>query len=269
MPSPRRVVIDPNVWISALISPFGAPAQVLRAVLAGGVIAVVSPRLVEELSSVLARPKFRRWVGRRQQLERDAADIVHDGLQCGHHVGPEQRGVVVAPVQGQPRDGRFVRPTRAKPLREQARLAEAGRRGQDRERLLGRRLSEFSQPLAADPTRPPARQAILATQERTWHRPALPTGDAIPACTLQVPWCTEDRPLPGWALSSPSRVPPVLHRPGRRTGRSWEELWHYALATTGVSPGAWLDVVGANRRNTFWIVRVTLWPPGSGRCCPA
>lgn len=30
--------------------------------LAGEVIAVVSPRLVEELSSVLARPKFRRWV---------------------------------------------------------------------------------------------------------------------------------------------------------------------------------------------------------------
>jgi putative PIN family toxin of toxin-antitoxin system len=62
VPRPRRVVIDPNVWISALISPSGAPAQVLRAVLAGEVIAVVSPRLVEELSSVLTRPKFRRWV---------------------------------------------------------------------------------------------------------------------------------------------------------------------------------------------------------------
>ena len=34
----------------------------LRAVLAGEVIAVVSPRLVEELALVLARPKFRRWV---------------------------------------------------------------------------------------------------------------------------------------------------------------------------------------------------------------
>lgn len=62
MPHPPRVIIDPNVWISALISPSGAPAQVLRAVLAGEVIAVVAPRLVEELSSVLARPKFRRWV---------------------------------------------------------------------------------------------------------------------------------------------------------------------------------------------------------------
>jgi putative PIN family toxin of toxin-antitoxin system len=57
-----RVVIDPNVWISALLSPAGAPADVLRAVLTGEVIAVVSPRLLDELASVLARPKFRRWV---------------------------------------------------------------------------------------------------------------------------------------------------------------------------------------------------------------
>ena len=62
MPGPRRVVIDANVWISALLSPSGAPARVLGAVLAGEVIAVVSPRLVEELGAVLARPKFRRWV---------------------------------------------------------------------------------------------------------------------------------------------------------------------------------------------------------------
>ena len=62
MSTPRKVVIDPNVWISALLSPSGAPAHVLRAVLAGEVIAVASPRLIEELTSVLARPKFRRWV---------------------------------------------------------------------------------------------------------------------------------------------------------------------------------------------------------------
>lgn len=45
-----------------MLSPSGAPADVLRAVLVGEVIAVVSPRLVEELTSVLARPKFRRWI---------------------------------------------------------------------------------------------------------------------------------------------------------------------------------------------------------------
>jgi putative PIN family toxin of toxin-antitoxin system len=35
---------------------------VLRAVLSGDVIAVVSPKLIDELSTVLARPRFRRWV---------------------------------------------------------------------------------------------------------------------------------------------------------------------------------------------------------------
>lgn len=56
------MVIDPNVWISALISPSGAPAGVLRAVLAGELIAVATPHLLEELAAVLYRDKFRRWV---------------------------------------------------------------------------------------------------------------------------------------------------------------------------------------------------------------
>jgi uncharacterized protein len=62
VPAARRVIIDPNVWISALLSPEGAPAGVMRAVLSGEVIAVVSPQLLDELAMVLARPKFRRWV---------------------------------------------------------------------------------------------------------------------------------------------------------------------------------------------------------------
>ena len=59
---PQRVVIDPNVWVSALLSPKGAPAGVLRAVLADQAIAVVSPHLLDELGTVLARRKFRRWI---------------------------------------------------------------------------------------------------------------------------------------------------------------------------------------------------------------
>jgi putative PIN family toxin of toxin-antitoxin system len=57
-----RIVADPNVWISALISPSGAPAAVVRAVLAGEVTVVVSPLLLDELGAVLSRRKFRRWV---------------------------------------------------------------------------------------------------------------------------------------------------------------------------------------------------------------
>lgn len=56
------MVIDPNVWVSAVINPFGAPARVVEAVTAGTVVAVVSQHLLDELTAVLIRPKFRRWV---------------------------------------------------------------------------------------------------------------------------------------------------------------------------------------------------------------
>jgi len=59
---PPLVVIDPNVWVSALISPAGTTAGVIRAVLNGEVAAAASPHLLEELPAVLERDKFRRWV---------------------------------------------------------------------------------------------------------------------------------------------------------------------------------------------------------------
>lgn len=55
-------MIDPNVWISALINPYGAPARIVGAVGDGILVAVVTQRLLDELAAVLIRPKFRRWV---------------------------------------------------------------------------------------------------------------------------------------------------------------------------------------------------------------
>ena len=52
------VVLDTNILISALISPFGAQARVLNLVLAGEIGAVVDDRILAEYREVLARPKF-------------------------------------------------------------------------------------------------------------------------------------------------------------------------------------------------------------------
>jgi putative PIN family toxin of toxin-antitoxin system len=50
------------VWVSAVINPFGVPARVVEAVTTGEILAVVSQRLLDELTAVLIRPKFRRWL---------------------------------------------------------------------------------------------------------------------------------------------------------------------------------------------------------------
>lgn len=57
----ERVVLDPAVLISSLISPAGPPAALWRAVLDDRLGVVVCPHLLAELAGVLERPHFRRY----------------------------------------------------------------------------------------------------------------------------------------------------------------------------------------------------------------
>ena len=52
------VVLDTNIVVSALLSPFGPPARVLDMVLSGDIRAAYDDRLMAEYREVLARPKF-------------------------------------------------------------------------------------------------------------------------------------------------------------------------------------------------------------------
>ena len=58
----RRVVFDPNVLISARLSPNGTPGLLLAAWTDEQFELVVSPALLAEMGGVLDRPKFRRWL---------------------------------------------------------------------------------------------------------------------------------------------------------------------------------------------------------------
>jgi uncharacterized protein len=58
----RRAVLDPGVFVSALITPGGAPAQLVAQARDGGFELVVSPLLLGELKEVLGREKFRRYI---------------------------------------------------------------------------------------------------------------------------------------------------------------------------------------------------------------
>jgi putative PIN family toxin of toxin-antitoxin system len=57
-----RVVIDPGVFVSALVAPKGTPAQLVDLLLEQRFELVTSPRLLAELTGVLLRDRFRRYV---------------------------------------------------------------------------------------------------------------------------------------------------------------------------------------------------------------
>jgi putative PIN family toxin of toxin-antitoxin system len=78
-----RAVLDPNVVISGLLSPSGAPAEVLRSFDRGEFELVVSRLVVDELTRALAYPKLRRHVAPEEAENavrwlRDSATIVDD-----------------------------------------------------------------------------------------------------------------------------------------------------------------------------------------------
>ena len=56
-----KVVLDPGVFVSALIAPKGAPGQLLDLLLEDRFEVIVSQRLLNELTGVLLRTKFRRY----------------------------------------------------------------------------------------------------------------------------------------------------------------------------------------------------------------
>jgi putative PIN family toxin of toxin-antitoxin system len=55
----RRVVLDVNVYVSALLALTGSPARILDLWAKGRFEVIVSPLLLAELGRVLHRPKFR------------------------------------------------------------------------------------------------------------------------------------------------------------------------------------------------------------------
>jgi putative PIN family toxin of toxin-antitoxin system len=58
----RRIVLDPNVLISAAITPAGSNARIVRLIDAGAIVPIVSPKRLTELNRVLRRPRFRRYL---------------------------------------------------------------------------------------------------------------------------------------------------------------------------------------------------------------
>lgn len=53
-----RIVLDTNVLVSGLLSPFGPPGEIVRMVTAGAIRLCADARLLVEYETVLLRPRF-------------------------------------------------------------------------------------------------------------------------------------------------------------------------------------------------------------------
>lgn len=53
-----RIVLDTNVLVSGLLSPFGPPGEIVRMVSSGAVVLCIDARILAEYDEVLARPRF-------------------------------------------------------------------------------------------------------------------------------------------------------------------------------------------------------------------
>ena len=78
-----RAVLDPNVIISALLSPEGSPARALRGWQQGAFELVVSPLLLGELQRALAYPKLAR------RIPPEEAEAVVEWLRGSATVAPD------------------------------------------------------------------------------------------------------------------------------------------------------------------------------------
>jgi uncharacterized protein len=96
----RRVVVDPGVLVSAIITPLGPPAEIVRAIGEGRLGLIVCPHLLAELLGVLRREKFRRY------LTIAEADRYVSGLasRAETHSDPH----AVAPIARDPNDDYLI-----------------------------------------------------------------------------------------------------------------------------------------------------------------
>ncbi|MHB8463698.1 MAG: putative toxin-antitoxin system toxin component, PIN family [Acidimicrobiales bacterium] len=93
------VVLDPNIFVSALITPTGVARSVVQAGIEGRFEYAVCPRLLAELDDVARRPKIARLVAA------DAAGRFVTDVRGGARVEPDPQ---VEPISRDPNDDYLI-----------------------------------------------------------------------------------------------------------------------------------------------------------------
>lgn len=97
-----RVVLDANQFVSAILVPYGHPAQILRAWREGRFELVVSPPILAEVRRVLLYPRLRKKHGWGE----DEVDAFLDGLRAAALIVPGQ--LILRVVPEDPTDDKYV-----------------------------------------------------------------------------------------------------------------------------------------------------------------
>jgi uncharacterized protein len=101
----HRIVLDPAVLVSAIITPTGPPAEIVRAIRDERLRLVACPHLLAELLGVLRREKFRVY------LTAEEAEQYVAGLASIAETHPDP--AVEAPISRDPKDDYQVALARA------------------------------------------------------------------------------------------------------------------------------------------------------------
>ena len=72
-----KVVVDTNVLVAGLLSPFGPPGEIVRMIASGAVSLCLDARILTEYADVLSRPKFQFEA---EQVQTLLEQIRMDGL---------------------------------------------------------------------------------------------------------------------------------------------------------------------------------------------
>ncbi len=97
-----KVVLDTNIFVSALINPHGKPAQILDYVFENRIRLFVSPSIVEELERVLGYPKL---VNRHRLEGEDLKEFVSCLLSITALV---KEGPVIEVILDDPSDNKYL-----------------------------------------------------------------------------------------------------------------------------------------------------------------
>ena len=79
-----RIVLDTNVFISGVLTPGRAPAQLLELVLSGTIKLVISPQIIQEIQRVLQYPGILKLIKKRKLESKELEEAVFRIMRVAH-----------------------------------------------------------------------------------------------------------------------------------------------------------------------------------------